>query len=176
MKIIKKYDFEDISMVGRFAYAIMCAERYAVAKYPEKEWKPLFTWMWKGTSDYFDEWYYRFMEILPEYLYEFDNYEDAEYEYLSEEDYNYYVEFLNDIDKKMERLLAIPAEISMVYSYTSIPGNGKESIDLVHEAITILEDNNIKAPDPMRVEFSPFDQKNGWGENFDGTKLSIILK
>ena len=129
----KKYDFTKISMIGRFAYAVMCAERYALAKYPEKEWKRLFTWMWKGTSDYFDEWWYRFMEILPEYLYEFDNYKDASFDYLREEEYNYYTELLKDIDKDMEELLTAPGEIAMVYSYMPIPRKGKESIELVNK-------------------------------------------
>ena len=171
----KIYDFTNISITGRFAYAAMCAERYALAKYPEKDWKPLFTWMWKATENYFDEWYYRFMEILPEYLYEFDNYKDASFDYLSEKDYNYYAKFLKDIDNNMEELLVIPADITMVYCYTAIPGKGKESIDLVNKAIKILEDNIIVPPDPREVEFTSFDEKNGWGEHFDGTKLSIVL-
>ena len=116
------------------------------------------------------------MEILPEYLYEFDNYKDADFDYLSEDDYNYYAEFLKDIDKSMEELLVIPGEIAMVYSYTSIPGKGKESIDLVKKSIKILEDNGIDLPDPKDVEFSSFEEKDGWGNDFDGTKLSIILK
>ena len=173
--INKKYDFKNISMIGRFAYAIMCAERYALAKYHKKNWKPLFKWMWKGTSEYFDEWWYHFMEILPEYLYEFDNYKDADFEYLTEKDYNYYSDFLKDIDKNMEELLAIPGKIAMVYVDTSIPGNGKESIDLLRKAIKILEDNGIDLPDVKEIAFSSFKEKNGWGNNFDGTKLSLIL-
>jgi len=171
----KKTDFTDVSMIGRVAYSIMCAERYAIAKYPNKDWKPLFTWMWQCTTDYFDEWYYRFMEILPEYLYEFDNYKDAQFDYLSEEDYNYYAAFLKDIDKNMEKLLVIPTKIAMVYAYTSIPSEGKESIKLVNDAIQILKSNSIEIPDPAAVAFSKFSEKNGWGEPFDGTRLSIIL-
>ena len=171
----KTPDFTNISMIGRAAYAVMCAERYAMAEYPDKDWKPLFTWMWQITSDYFDEWYYRFMEILPEYLYEFDNYKDADFEYLSEEDYNYYADFLKDIDTNMADLLKIPTDISMVYSYTEIPGVGKESIDLVNKAIKILKKAHIELPPIDEVARSLFSEKNGWGENFDGTKLSIIL-
>lgn len=174
--INKNYDFTNISMIGRFAYTVMCAERYAIAKYPKKDWKPLFAWLWKGTNDYFDEWYYRFMEILPEYLYEFDNYKDSDFDYLNEQDYNYYTKLLKDIDKNMEELLVIPGKIAMVYSYTSIPGKGKESINLVKESIEILENNDIEIPEITEVEFSSFDEKNGWGNTFDGTKLSIILK
>ena len=175
MNTFNKYDFSGISMIGRFAYSVMCAERYALAKFPEKDWKPLFAWMWKGTSDYFDEWYYRFMEILPEYLYEFDNYADAKFDYLSEEDYNYYTEFLKDIDKGMEELLVTSADITMVYCYTEIPGNGQESIDLLNKSLKILEDNNIETPNLKSIEFKSFSEKNGWGEAFDGTKLSIVL-
>ena len=31
-------------------------------------------------------------------------------------------------------------------------------------------------PNPKTINFSSFDEKNGWGNNFEGTKLSIILK
>ena len=172
----KKYDFTNISMIGRFAYAVMCAEKYAVTKYPKKDWRPLFARMWKGTSENFDEWYYRFVEILPEYIYEFGNYKDANFDFLSEEDYIYYVEFLKDIDKNMEELLVIPGNIAMLYAYTSIPGKGNESINLLKKSIRILEDNGIEPPDVKKFEFSSFNEKNGWGNNFDGTKLSIVLK
>ena len=171
-----KYDFGKISMTGRFAYSVMCAERYALAKYPEKDWKPLFSRMWNGTNDHFDEWWNRFMEILPEYLYEFSNYIDSDFEYLSEEDYNYYSDFLRNIDSNMKDLLTIPCDIAMIYAYTPIPGAGEESIDLINKAIMILKENNIKVPDPKAVEFTSFHEKNGWGENFDGTTLSIILR
>ena len=153
----------------------MCAERYALGKYPEKNWKPLFTWMWKVTSDPFDEWYYRFMEILPEYLYEFDNYKDADFEYLSEADYNYYSVFLKDIDKDMEALMKAVTDLSMVYCYTNIPEKGEESIRIVEKAIKILKKHHIELPDIDAVSFSKFSEKNGWGNEFDGKILSKIL-
>ncbi len=175
---MKKYktDFTKVSIIGRFAYTVLCAESYACAKYPEKKWKPLFTKMWKGTNEPFDEWWYRFMEILPEYLYEFDNYKDAEFEYLSEEDYNFYTKLLKDIDENMVELLVIPGDIAMLYSYSPIPGKGTKSIDLIKKATKILEKSNIKIPDPSIVEFSSFDERNGWGNNFDGIQISSLLK
>ena len=171
----KMNDFSDISLCGRIAYVIMCAERYALKKFPNKNWKPLFSWMWKVTSDYFDEWYYRFMEILPEYLYEFDNYKDAGFEYLSEDDYKYYSAFLKDIDKGMEELMKAVTDLSMVYCYTNIPGKGEESIRIVKKAQKILKKKGIELPDIKAVSFSKFSEKNGWGTAFDGKKLSIIL-
>ena len=71
--------------------------------------------------------------------------------------------------------MTIPAKISMVYSYTVIPGIGRESIKLVEEAIKILKENGIELPDPDTVSFSRFSEKDGWGEPFDGKRLSIIL-
>ncbi len=173
---MNRNDFIDVSMIGRAAYAVMCAEKYAVTKYPDRNWKPLFNWMWELTSDYFDEWYYRFMEILPEYLYEFDNYKDANFEYLTEEDYDYYSSFLKDIDSNMSSLLEIPAKISMVYCYMPIPGRGNESIDLLLDAARILEENGIEPPDTSAVAFSSFSEKDGWGEPFDGSRLSVVLR
>lgn len=168
-------DFNNISMIGRAAYCVMCVEKYALAKYPEKDWKPLLKWMWQITTENFDEWYYRFMEILPDYLYEFDNYKDSDFEYLSEDDYNYYSEFLKDIDSNMNKLLKITTEISMVYSYTEIPGIGKESIKLVEKAISILNTAGIEPPNVADVSRFSFSEKNGWGNHFDGTTLSVVL-
>ena len=37
-----------ISMNGRMAYVIMCVERFLVAVYPERDWKPLARTMWKA--------------------------------------------------------------------------------------------------------------------------------
>ncbi len=171
----QKLDFTGISMIGRFAYAAMCAERYALAKYPNKDWRRLFGWMWQATSEYFDDWYYRFGDILPEFLYEFDYYKPDAFSYLSKEDYDYYSVFLKDIDQNMARLITIPAEISMVYAYSKVPGVGQESIDLVEEAIGILEENKIELPDINKIKFCDFSKRYGYGESFDGTRLSIIL-
>lgn len=52
----------------------------------------------------------------------------------------------------------------MVYSYTSIPGKGKECIDLVKQAIKVLEDNDIDLPEIKDVAFSSFEEKMD-GEN-----------
>lgn len=170
----EKFDFTKISMNGRLAYTIMCAERYAKANYPLKDWRKLFAWLWKATSSFYDEWYYRFMEILPEYLYEFDTYEESNFDYLSKEDYEFYYMLLKDVDNSMKTLIKIPADISMIYSYMPIPGIGEESIKLVYKSIKILEKKKIELPNPSQIAFSSFKEKNGWGKQFDGKKLSII--
>ncbi len=176
MMNIEKFDFTKISMNGRLAFTIMCAERYAIANYPLKDWKRLFAWLWKATSSFYDEWYYRFMEVLPEYLYEFKNYEDSNFDYLTREEYTFYHELLKDVDDNMKTLIKISADISMIYCYMPIPSFGEESIKLVNKSIKILKNKKIELPDPTQISFSSFEEKNGWGEQFDGKKLSIICK
>ncbi len=174
----KGFDFSVISINGRFAYGIMCAERYALAKYPEKDWKRVFGLMWEGTNQYIENWYYWFNHINPEILYDYESYEFAkEVPGLSKEDYDYILKFFGNVDENMCVLIRIPAEILFKYWCEVIPGVGKETIEMVEVAIKILEDNNIELPDPQQIAFSTFDQRHGWGYFFDGRgrRLSIIL-
>ena len=60
--------------------------------------------MWKiiDDSDYIDNSAYRYMEIIPEYLFEAEDFVSSQFDYLTEQDYNYFTELLpvpeNDID------------------------------------------------------------------------------
>lgn len=42
------------------------------------------------------------------------------------------------------------------------------------KVVSILENSEISIPDPEKVAFSSFSEKNGWGERFQGGYLSII--
>jgi hypothetical protein len=168
----------NISMTGRIAYAIQCTEKYLLAKYPNIEWSELAKEMWAVTSEPFDKWSYSFSEIIPEYLYEFgETYRKDKYEYISEKDFNYWTKLFNNVksDENINNLLMTINDITMVYAYTSIPKEGKESIKLIENIEQILISNNIDLPNYKTFEFSDFSQNNGWGENFDGTKYSLIL-
>ena len=64
--------FENMTLLARIAYAVMCFERYATHKYPNKDMSAVSELMWKiiDSSDYIDNSAYRYMEIIPEYLFE----------------------------------------------------------------------------------------------------------
>ena len=62
------------------AYSILCVGEVLVAKYPDDDWSVLSKEMLKATSTYWDEWGNRFIEIIPEYLFEFDTYEESDFE------------------------------------------------------------------------------------------------
>lgn len=171
-----------ISMNGRMAYIILCIEKYLLQKYPDKDWKDLSCRMWRATSEPWDEWIDEFIEIIPQYLFEFDNYDESDFEELSEEEYDYFVELYEGVSEglcdnpsdKVNYMLNSLKELEEVYCYTSIPGIGKEAIDILAKVASVLVEENVELPDVSIVEFSAFVDKNGWGENFDGTNISLI--
>jgi len=177
-------DLSKVSMNGRMAYIILCIEKFLLTKYPEKNWKELSKRMWKVTSIPWDVWIDEFIEIIPQYLFEFDNYDESDFEELSEEEYKYYSDLYDGITEGLEDdstdelncLLNSLKELEEVYCYTSIPGIGEESLDIIYKVCCILADNNVSIPNTGIVAFSSFVEKNGWGETFDGNKLSLFAK
>ena len=167
--------FKSISITGRLAYIILCAEQYCKTKFTEKDFTPLFSKAWEVTNSMFDEWDYRFMEIIPEYLFEFDSYEESDFEYLSFDEYVIFADLLRDTDDALNRILLALHETVELYAYSDIPRYGKESVEIVAKVITELENAGITFPDPQCIAFSKFDENDGWGEPFDGKHLSIIL-
>ncbi len=168
-------DFNNISMNGRMAYAILCIEKYLQEKFPDDNWTELSMLMWSATSAYWDEWANKFIEINPEYLFEFKTYAESGFEAISEAEYNSFVALLKDKPDTVNSLLMKLYEIQEVYCYSSIPANGKEASQIVLDICDILEQNSITLPDISTVSFSRFSERNGWGNDFNGTKLSIIL-
>lgn len=68
MMAVMTNSFEAISLRGRMAYVIMCAERYALAKKPNVEWRPVFKDLWSIAEDVmWDDWSDRVMDLLPEW-------------------------------------------------------------------------------------------------------------
>ncbi|WP_026522283.1 hypothetical protein [Butyrivibrio sp. VCB2001] len=172
-----------ISMNGRMAYGIMCVEQFLLSLYPDRDWTILSEQMWPVTNMFWDEWNERFMEIIPKYLFEFENYKEAEFEYLSENDYAEFVKLYSgisdgekeDVSDPVNFLLLALYRIEEVYAYASIPGKGEECLDILDEMMSVLNDASVQLPDVNKVAFSSFDEKNGWGESFEGRDLSFVL-
>lgn len=81
-------DFKMISIRGRIAYGIMCAESYALSKHPERDWRPLFRVLWGISQDdvYWDEWASDVIDRLPEVVNSEDprDYEELDPEMLAQ--------------------------------------------------------------------------------------------
>lgn len=173
---MNKKDFNNISMSGRLAYQLLCVEKYFIAKYPEKNFKDLFSLLWQVTNEmYFDTFSGYLIELNKSCFFEFDTYEEQEWLYITKEQYNLFKNLISELDDTDESILETLKDQAEVYAYTVVPENTKESIDIIFDTIAFLKQEGIELPDIKLVEFSTIDQKNGWGDPFDGSKLSIIL-
>lgn len=172
----------NVSMNGRMAYTIMCVEAFLVARYPDRDWSIISREMWKSTNEYWDDFYDTFCELLPEIFLTYDSYNEDLSKSISKEEYNtikgLYAGITegkeDDLSDEVNYILNKPYEMSMVYEGTVI-GNGKESFDIIEKTEEMLTKYNIALPDYTKVLFSSSNEKNGWGNHFDGRYLSIIL-
>ncbi len=165
------------------AYAILCVEQYLKTKYPDKDWSRLSERMWPVTNMSWDEWAEEFMEIIPQYLFENDTYEESDFEFLEEADYEEFTGLFKDISDRLyddehdrvNYLLLSLYKLEEVYAYTEIPGNGEESLKIIDKMCEILTQEDVILPKIETVSFSSFTERNGWGNRFDGTGISLIL-
>ena len=169
--------FEEISLLGRIGYAIMCAEAYLTAIHPSRDWRPLFEMLWsicdKGT--FWDEWASEILEILPECLFEFPSFEQSDFSHLDEKDYEIMKSLLSDYDSGTDILLEGIRNMEEAYAYTEIDGIGEESLDILEDIVEVLEKAAVPLPDPKAVAFSSFEECGGRGEPFDYHLLSAVL-
>lgn len=159
---------KNVSVLGRACYTIMCAEEYLMAIAPEKDWAPLFEIMWSIADDeLWDGWLGKMVEIIPENMLEFDSYAESDFEYLSEEEYVVLKSLYAGMPEGLNTLIDCVFESVNVYAYGSIPGFGQDSLDVIDEAASVLAVARISLPNTEAVAFSSFEQKSGWGDNFD---------
>ena len=172
-----KQRFDNISMNGRMAYVIMCTEAFLKNTYPHHNWTIISEAMWKATKMNWADWSSLYAGYIPHVLFSYKEYGSDLIESFSEEVYKELINLYTSIPFGMDRLDSIlnkPHEMAMVYEGTSI-GDGRESIELIEETEKILIDNHIPLPASTRLSFANFTQKHGWGDDFDGSFLSIIL-
>lgn len=169
-KITEK--LKNISVAGRIAFIIMCIEKYLVVKYPEKDWSPLAEEMWLFNDSYWDEWLYSFTDLLPEYIDEYNNFE----EYNGKYSYDTFVNLYTNINSDVNELLVLLTEFIELYMYTCVcEFTESEFPKFIEEVLSYLIKNNIPVPDVEKVSFSEFRQNHGFGDKFNGRYLSIIL-
>lgn len=160
---MKSAKYKDISVVGRIAYGMMCVEEYLLHKYPEHNWNLLVDKLWEITGlNLWDEWMDEVIEIIPEYLFEFPDYNSSEFEYLSEEKYLELKCMYKDTGEDINQLLKLYYELANAHAYTSIKGVGNESLIKLDEIIEFLVKNNVKLPLDSEIMKHGFDERNGW--------------
>ena len=177
-----KNKFSNVSMNGRMAYIIMCCEKMLITKYPSENWKLISQKMWNATSEDWGTWTYNYNMIIPDVLLSYNLYSSEDFsDVLNEKEFyqlkclykNYSTPDSNE-NGLFQSIINAPFEFAMIYEGTEI-GDGRESLNFIVNTEQLLLSNNIVLPDYTKVSFSSFKEKNGWGNNFDGTNLSIIL-
>ena len=175
--------FDAVSMNGRMAYVIMCVETYLTTEYPDRDWTLLSQKMWNATSEDWGIWPEEYSTIIPDVFLQYEKYDSEDLgEYLTEEEFSALRSLYSGITEGIEDdpadevnyMLNKPYEMAMVYEGTVI-GNGKESLEIITNTEMTLTHHGIKLPDYTKVLFSSSDELNGWGNDFDGRFLSIIL-
>lgn len=169
--------FYDISIRGRIAYVILCFENYVKVKYPDIDMQPVLKMMWSvvDSSDYIDNSAYRYLEIVPECLFEKDHYASDVFETLSEDEYNKFVKLLSSDDSDLNTIMMSVYDIAMEYAYTNITEHGKETYEYLDRVISILNSNNIPLPEIDKVGMSRFSESDGWGHCLDPKSISSML-
>ena len=167
-----------VSVLVSVAYAIMCFEKYVVTVYPNVDFSPVAEVMWSiiDGSNYLDESSYRYIEIVPECLFEFKSYEESDFEYLSKEEYDLFTSILNATDHDLNVLMKSIYDIAMAYAYTTVESGAPEALSPLECVIGILSANDIALPDTEAVSTYTATGSDGLGDYFDGRYLSIILK
>ena len=174
---------KNISMNGKMAYVIMCVEAFLTQKYPEKDWTLVSEKMWKATSENWAEWTDSYCSVVPDVMLQYQEYDKDELESsLSKAEFSTLKKLYSGITEGIEDdpsdqlnyILNKPFELAMVYEGTAI-GNGKKAYTIIEQTESILKSNGINLPDYSKVLFSKSDELNGWGYDFDGRFLSVIL-
>lgn len=129
------------------------------------------------------DWPELYSNYIPDVILQYEDYDPEDFADCMDEKTFYLIKALyygitcgrdDDPADTVNSILNLPHEMAMIYEGTTI-GDGHESLNIIEHAEKILISHNIELPDYTKVLFSKSSERNGWGNNFDGSYLSIIL-
>lgn len=162
----------------------MCIEKYLTQCYPERKWGLVAKRCWQWTNVYWNEGRDIYSAVVPEYLFEFDDYEKANTlafdEKLSRKDY---LELTNlfagltagNPEDEINQVLMLPIEFNNECECTNFDNANIPTLKILDKMLHFLSLHNISFPSVNSVQNMTVDQKNGWGNFIDSEYLSIIL-
>lgn len=177
-------DFNSISLTGRLCYLFMCIERYLITLYPDRDWTPAAKRFWQWTNRHWNDGCDIYAPIVPEFLLEYDNYEDANRlafdDMLSREDYAELIRLYDGItdgnpDDEINRVLRLPVDFANECEGTNFDEADKPTLEIPEKMLEILRSHGIESPYIDNVADMTVEQKNGWGDLMDSEYLSVIL-
>lgn len=176
----EKFQFErelkQLSMTGRFCYLFMCIETYLITLYPEKNWTPVVERCWQWTKNYWNKGWDIYSVVVPEFLFESENYEQANIYFdgaLSEKDYteliNLFTGLTNGNPKdEINQVLMMPIDFSNKCEGAHFFQASDLTMPIFHDMRRIFGLRDILLPDISRVknlsaETEKEGQAFGWG-------------
>lgn len=170
--------FKMILVRGRVSYGICCLEKVLIYyKCSLEKWKWILEKLWKYTDiEYLDDWYYEMAEFLPDSILEDDYYKTEEFEYLSEAEFYSLVElYKQESNMLIAQIFRFIFEMGTIDLYSTLEGEAKNSLMYLENIRDAMNQNNIEIPaiEPF-IKYS-YSENDGWGKDFDGRELSIIL-
>lgn len=166
--------FKQISIRGRMAYLIRSFEKMLLHYNFEREgWIMVLEILWAYTStECLEDWMYEVAEYMPNSILE-DTMGDAEY--ITENDFKHLYELYNKVPQNIHLFLQIIFECGTCEIYSRIRNGSPRTLRKVDEAINVLKMNNIDLIDTTPFKIYKYSECDGWGERFDGKKISEIL-
>ena len=128
-----------------------------------------------GDEGYIDQNADRYMEAIPEHLFEFDDYEAAEFEYLTKREFDELRSLLDRNDEVLDLVMHRIYDIAMAYAYIGLPTPPREAVDLVWDVVGCLKDHGFPLPDFELVRGFSFSEFHGWGAHISPEGLSRVI-
>ena len=169
--------FRQISLRGRVAYGVSCFESALLAlNYNLSDWKIILNYLWEFTSsNNLEDCNTITNELIPEHLLEFKTYEEHEFERLSKEEFQYLYKLYQNIDESINSLFYGIHELGASHAYGTVSGYGESSLKSLERLINLMLNNKYPLPSVEQFLIFSIKENEGWGNKFDGTKLSKIL-
>ena len=135
-------DFHTISLTGRLCYLFMCFEQYVTACYPEKDWTLVAQKCWQWTNHYWNEGCDIYAQIIPEFLFEFDDYEQTNEQFdgnLSKNDYEQFSFLYKDVCiEEINQLFMLGIDFDNACEGSDFSNADDITIDILEKAQMIL--------------------------------------
>ena len=165
---MKKSDFKELSIRGRVAYCIKCLVTYIKAKYPNGKLEPIIEKACHiiDKTDCIDESAHRYMEIIPEYLFEFDNFVRLDFEYMDEEEYKLFISLIPNpkVDEDLNNLMHYIYDVAIEYCYVALDKGAPETLSYIMKTVDILKKNKLEIPSIEQFKKFKFEEFDGWGD------------
>ena len=176
---------DNLSLTGRLCYLFMCIERYLTVCYPERNWEIVAKKCWQWTNVYWNEGCDRYSVVVPEYLFEFNDYEKNNTlvfdGMLSQDEYLELVNLFTGLttgnaNDEINQVLLLPIEFNNECECADFKDANTPTLMILYKMQHFLSLHNISFPSVINVQNMTVDQKNGWGDFIDSEYLSIIIK